>query len=83
MALTEGQGSIAILLSSYSSATLPVTIKCLEEKNRVDPRVTKLIASIGATVNMDGTCFYFTMMTIFIAQLNGVPLSAGQLVTIR
>ncbi|XP_064597983.1 excitatory amino acid transporter 1-like [Liolophura sinensis] len=68
--------------SDSSSATLPVTIKCLEEKNRVDPRVTKLIASVGATVNMDGTCLYFTMMTIFTAQLNGVPLSAGQLVTI-
>ncbi|XP_064605724.1 excitatory amino acid transporter 1-like [Liolophura sinensis] len=68
--------------SESSSATLPVTIKCLEEKNGVDPRVTKLIASIGATVNMDGTCLYFTMMAIFIAQFNGIPLSAGQLVTI-
>ncbi|XP_064607520.1 excitatory amino acid transporter 1-like isoform X2 [Liolophura sinensis] len=68
--------------SESSSATLPLTIKCLEEKNGVDPRVTKLIASVGATVNMDGTCLYFTMMAIFVAQLNGVPLSVGQLVTI-
>lgn len=72
-----------ILFGFYSSATLPLTIKCLEEKNGVDPRVTKLIASVGATVNMDGTCLYFTMMAIFVAQLNGVPLSVGQLVTIR
>ncbi|XP_064605725.1 excitatory amino acid transporter 1-like [Liolophura sinensis] len=64
------------------SATLPVTIKCLEERNRVDPQVTKLTASVGATVNMDGACLYLTMMAIFIAQLNGIPLSAGQLVTI-
>ncbi|XP_064614637.1 excitatory amino acid transporter 3-like [Liolophura sinensis] len=67
--------------SESSGVTLPVTIRCLEEKNQVDPRVTRLLSSVGATINMDGICLYFTMMTIFIAQLEGITLNVGQLVT--
>jgi len=42
----------------FSSATLPITIQCLEEKNGVDPRVARFVLPIGATINMDGTALY-------------------------
>uniref|UniRef100_A0A5K3ERR4 Amino acid transporter n=1 Tax=Mesocestoides corti TaxID=53468 RepID=A0A5K3ERR4_MESCO len=65
-----------------SSATLPVTFKCLEENLGIDARVTRFVLPIGATVNMDGTALYEAVACIFIAQINELPLSAGQLATI-
>lgn len=41
--------------TSSSSATLPVTMECLEKNNHVDERVSKFVLPIGATINMDGT----------------------------
>lgn len=52
----------------FSSATLPVTLRCLEKKNKIDPRVAQFVIPIGATVNMDGTALYEAVAPIFIAQ---------------
>ena len=38
--------------TASSSATLPVTMNCLEEKNRVDPKISRFVLPIGATINM-------------------------------
>ena len=52
-------------------------------RNRVDIRVAKFVAPIGATINMDGTALYEAVAAIFIAQVNGIPLDIGQVITIR
>merc|ERR1719187_1246274 len=65
-----------------SSATLPVTISLLEEKNQVDPRVCRFVLPIGATINMDGTALYEAVAAIFISQVNGMSLSIGQIIAI-
>jgi solute carrier family 1 (high affinity glutamate transporter) protein 1 len=67
----------------HSSATLPVTMRCLEEKNNVDIRVSRFVIPIGATVNMNGTALYLPVGAIYIAQLCGLTMSIGQLITIR
>ena len=67
----------------FSSATLPVTMSCLEERNHVDPRVTMFVTPIGATVNMDGTALYEAVAAIFIAQYLDMSLSFGEIVIIR
>merc|ERR1719342_1498439 len=61
--------------TASSSATLPVTIKLLEEKNGVDPRIARFVLPIGATINMDGTALYEAIAAIFIAQVREVPMS--------
>ncbi|TRY88012.1 hypothetical protein DNTS_028265 [Danionella cerebrum] len=65
-----------------SSATLPTMMKCVEENNGVDKRISRFILPIGATVNMDGAAIFQCVAAVFIAQLNNVDLNAGQIFTI-
>ena len=67
----------------FSTAALPVTFRCLEENLGLDQRVTRFVLPVGATVNMDGTALYEAVAVIFIAQMNGVNLSIGQVITVR
>ncbi|TSK20013.1 Excitatory amino acid transporter 2 [Bagarius yarrelli] len=64
------------------AGTLPVTFRCLEENLGIDKRVTRFVLPVGATINMDGTALYEAVAAIFIAQMNGIKLDPGQIVTV-
>jgi Na+/H+-dicarboxylate symporter len=64
--------------TASSSATLPVTMDCLEQNARVSNRVGSFVLPLGATVNMDGTALYECVAAMFIAQAYGVELSIAQ-----
>ena len=64
--------------TSSSAATLPVTIKCVQEGLKVPKKVSDFVLPIGATVNMDGTSLYQAIAVIFLAQFHGVDLSVSQ-----
>lgn len=81
-ALGMAQALLTALMISSSSATLPVTFRCAEEKNQVDKRITRFVLPVGATINMDGTALYEAVAAVFIAQLNDLDLSFGQIITI-
>jgi len=61
--------------TSSSSATLPLTMECVEHKAGVSNRVTSFTLPLGATVNMDGTALYECVGAMFIAQAYGLDLS--------
>lgn len=68
--------------TASSAATLPVTIEALEHKNNIDPRITRFILPIGATINMDGTALYEAIAALFIAQVRNVELSVGSVIAV-
>ena len=77
-----GQALTTAFSTASSSATLPVTMECVEEKNRVSPAAADLVLPLGATVNMDGTALYEAVAAIFIAQSFGVPLGMTEQIII-
>lgn len=65
-----------------SAATLPTTIRCVEQYNGIDKRISRFVLPLGATVNMDGTALYEGVCALWIAQLHDVDLGAGRIITI-
>jgi len=68
--------------TASSSATLPLTIEAVEEKNQVSRRAAYFVLPLGATLNMDGTALYESVAAIFIAQAVGIELTLTQQVMI-
>ena len=61
--------------TSSSAATLPVTMKQVEEELGVSEETASFVLPLGATINMDGTSLYQGVAAIFIAQIYGIDLS--------
>lgn len=68
--------------TASSSASLPLTMKCVEQQSGVSNRTTSFVLPLGATINMDGTALYECVAAIFIAQAYGLDLSAAQQFTV-
>ena len=64
--------------TSSSSATLPVTMKCVNENVKASNETTSFVLPMGATINMDGTALYECAGVLFIAQALGIQLDASQ-----
>ena len=64
--------------TASSSATLPVTMDCVEERAKVSNKTSSFVLPLGATVNMDGTALYECVAAIFICQAFGIELSFAQ-----
>ncbi|KAF2359521.1 Sodium:dicarboxylate symporter [Trinorchestia longiramus] len=68
--------------TASTAATLPITFRCMNDKCGVDPRISRFVLPIGATVNMDGTALFVAVGTCFIAQINERVLGIGDYATI-
>jgi proton glutamate symport protein len=64
--------------TSSSAATLPVTIRAVEQRAGVSNRISSFVLPMGATINMDGTALYECAGVLFIAQVLGIDLSFPQ-----
>lgn len=68
--------------TSSSSATLPLTIECVEKNAGVSNRTSSFVLPLGATINMDGTALYECVAAMFIAQAYGIELGIATQFTI-
>jgi Na+/H+-dicarboxylate symporter len=66
------------LTTASSSATYPVSKQVLERNAGLRPATTSFTLPLGATLNMDGSALYQSILLIFIAQLAGAELSLDQ-----
>jgi Na+/H+-dicarboxylate symporter len=80
--LTFWKGARAALITAFatssSSATLPITLRCLEKDLKVNPDIAGFVAPLGAQMNMDGTALYEAAAALFIANLAGIELTLVQ-----
>ena len=60
--------------TASSSATLPISMECVEKRAGVSNQTTSFVLPLGATVNMDGTALYECVAAMFIAQAYGLEL---------
>lgn len=67
--------------SCSSGGSLPVNMACVQ-KLGVSKEISSFVLPLGATINMDGTAVYQGVCALFIAQIYGVDLTSGQLLTV-
>ena len=68
--------------TSSSAATIPVTLKTVQDNLGVNKNVASFVIPVGAKINMDGTAIMQGMATIFIAQMSGIDLTLIQYVQV-
>ncbi|CAK9815724.1 Excitatory amino acid transporter 3 [Anthophora quadrimaculata] len=76
-----GPAFVTAFGTSSSTATVPVTIACLERIG-IPSKISRFIVPIGATINMDGIALYESIGAIFIIQLHGLQFSLFKLIII-
>ena len=60
-----------------SLATLPVTLRTLEERMKVSSESARLAAVVGTNLNHDGIVLYEAAAALFVAQVYAIALSLG------
>jgi Na+/H+-dicarboxylate symporter len=60
--------------TASSGATLPVTLRTVEQRLGVDNSIASFTVPLGATINMDGTAIMQGVATVFIAQAYGIEI---------
>jgi Na+/H+-dicarboxylate symporter len=66
--------------TASSEAAFPRTLEALDRFG-VPRRIASFVLPLGYSFNLDGSMIYCSFATIFIAQAYGIPLTAGQQVT--
>ena len=64
--------------TSSSNATLPTALKVAQNDLGLDRDASRFVLTVGATGNQNGTALFEGVVVLFLAQVFGVSLSAGQ-----
>lgn len=70
---------ITAFITRSSAATLPVTLRTMEEKLKVKNELASFSLPLGATINMDGVCVHLPMFAVLSANMFNIDLTMGQL----
>src|SRR6185503_7805772 len=72
---------VIVLGTSSSESALPRLMGKLERLG-CRPEIVRLVVPTGYSFNLDGTCIYLTMASLFVAQALDVPLGIGDEVSL-
>ncbi len=72
------EAMITAFVTRSSGGTLPITMRCAEEKLGINRSICSFTLPLGATINMDGTAIYLGVCAIFIGNAIGQPLTMSQ-----
>ncbi|CAH1374667.1 hypothetical protein MTP99_015995 [Tenebrio molitor] len=76
------QGTLTAFATASTAAALPVTFTLMEDKLKIDSRITRFVLPIGCNINMDGTALFVAVASVFFAQTNSISLGMGELITV-
>ena len=79
---TVGDALILAFSTASSSVTLPVSMAAARDRLRIPAEVVSFVLPAGATLNKNGAAVYKAATAVFLANLYGVDLGFGQMVTI-
>lgn len=80
--VNQSESLLTAFATASSTATLPATLACLENKNKINRNVVRFVTPIGATINMDGTALYEAVAAIFIAQSRDVNMEFAKVLIV-
>lgn len=83
-AFFRGMGDAMMMAFSTcsSSATLPVSMHCVQENLGVSKNMARFVLPLATTINMNGAAIFQGMSAAFVAQAYGIHLDFFQLLTI-
>ena len=70
---------LTAFVTRSSAATLPVSMRTVEEKLHVRKELSGFTLSLGATINMDGVCIHLPVFAVLAANLFGFEMTFGQI----
>jgi DAACS family dicarboxylate/amino acid:cation (Na+ or H+) symporter len=68
--------------TASSNATLPLSLEVAETKLRLPSHISRFVLTVGATANQNGTALFEGITVLFLAQVYGLDLAAGQQVRV-
>jgi DAACS family dicarboxylate/amino acid:cation (Na+ or H+) symporter len=68
--------------TASSNATLPLSLEVAETRLQLPPDVSRFVLTVGATANQNGTALFEGITVLFLAQVYGLDLTAGQQVRV-
>lgn len=68
--------------TTSSNGSLPVSTAITNDEYGVSPELSSFSLPLGATINMNGGCVFYAATIVLVAQVYGVQLGAGALLTI-
>ena len=64
--------------TASSNATLPLALDAADTKLRLPPEIARFVLTVGSTANQNGTALFEGITVLFLAQVYGLHLGAGQ-----
>lgn len=77
-----GDAIMVAFSTCSSSATLPVSMHCVQKNLGISKNIANFVLPLGSTVNMNGAAIFQAMSAIFIAQAYSIDLSLNSILTI-